>query len=52
MHEKPGQAQRGGGSTVTIHSQPGAIRRRWVAAPRFGHFYLGKDPVPIYCTGG
>jgi hypothetical protein len=30
LHEMPGQVQRGGGGTVSIHSQPGAVRRRWV----------------------
>jgi len=48
----PGQVQRGGGGTVTIHSEPGAMRRRWVSALHFGHFCFGKDPVPIVQEGG
>jgi len=48
----PGQTQRGGRGTVSIHSQPGAMTRRWVSAPHFGHFCFSKDPVPILQEAG
>jgi hypothetical protein len=47
LHDKPEQAQRGGGGTVSIHSQPGSVRRRWFSAPCFGQFCFSKDIISI-----
>jgi len=52
FHDTPGQAERGGGGTFSIHSQPGAVRRRWVSAPCFGQFCFGKDPIPVVQEAG